>query len=175
MEIRVGSEGAGQQEGIEGELGHVGVARDVAVLRMVAPPSPQSPQADQRAYEGSDVEPEPQEAVLTEDLEVHAVRIEGLVEARAVVDSPDVLVPQGPEPRPREGAAHGYVPGRLERLQAPHRGHVPRLCRLLLADGAESIPETLGRERRGNDAEHENSCRESHAPGGTPNDDEKHE
>src|SRR5215831_8296487 len=99
---------------------------------MVAPAPPQSAQADQRAHEGSDVEPETQEPVLPEDFEVHAVGVEGLVVARTEVDGPDVLVPHGPEAFTREGAVYRDVPGRLERLQAPHRGHVPRLLRFLL-------------------------------------------
>src|SRR5215813_2577874 len=99
--------------------------------------------------------------MLTEDFEIHAVCVESLVIVRAVVDGPDVLVPQGPKPCAREGTAPRDVPGRLERLQTPHCGHVTRLRGLLLLDRPEAVPEALGREGGGDDSRHEHGDRKS--------------
>src|SRR5215831_4580843 len=175
IEVRKRDERAGQHEGIEGELGHVRITRNVAVFRMIAPAPPQSSQADKGAHEGSYVEPKPQETMLTEDFEVHAMCIEGFVKARAVVNGPNVLVPQRSEPRSREWAAHRDVPSRLERLQTPHRGHVSGLHGLLLLDRAEAVPEALGCQWSGYDPYHEHGGGEPHPPRRAPHDDEEHE
>src|SRR5215510_5242761 len=131
---------------------------------MIAPAPPQSFKADEGAHEDSDVQPEAEKAMLTEDFEIHAVCVEGLVIVRAVVDGPDVLVPQGPEPCARERTAPRDVPGRLERLQTPHRGHITRLRGLLLLDRPEAVPEALGREGGGYDSRHEHGSGEPQPP-----------
>src|SRR4030095_12689988 len=128
------------------------------MLWMVAPALPKFPERQERADEGADVEAEAKQTMLTENLEVDAVRVKGLVVARSEIDGPDILVPERPEPGAREGATHRYVPRRLEGLQPSYRGQVPRFDRLLFGDGAETIPESLGREGV-----------EEHAPRGAPN------
>src|SRR5438046_10184924 len=116
------------------------------MLRMVAPALPESPEGQQRAGECANVEGEAKQAVLAHDLEIDAVRVKGLVVVRSEVEGPDIRVPEGSEASAREGMTDRDVPRGLERLQTTHRGHVPRLDRLLLRDGAETLPESLGGE-----------------------------
>src|SRR5213083_384609 len=116
---------------------------------MVAPAFPEPPEGQQRADEGSDVETEAEQSVLTEDLEIDAVRVEGLVVVWSEIEGPDLLARERHEPGAREGATDRDVPRRLEGLQAPHRRHVPRLDRFLLGDGLKAFPETFGSQGRG--------------------------
>src|SRR6185503_9845771 len=127
VEICERNECAADEKRVERELSHLGVARDVSMLWMVAPALPKCPEGHERADEGAHIEAEAKQTVLTENLEVDAVRVKGLVVARSEIDGPDILVPERPEPGAREGATHRYVPRRLEGLQPSHRRHVPCL------------------------------------------------
>src|SRR6266481_838327 len=68
VEVRIRKECTTNDEWIERELRHLGVAGEVSVLRMVAPALPESSKRQQRADEGAHVETEAEEAVLAEDL-----------------------------------------------------------------------------------------------------------
>src|SRR3990172_1211244 len=66
VEIEVGDrdKSSGYQERVEGELGHLGIAGEVAVLRVAPPLLPDPPQGHERADEDREIEAEAQEAVL---------------------------------------------------------------------------------------------------------------
>src|SRR5437762_8950699 len=120
IEVEVGhrEERARNHEGIETELGHLGIVGESAVLRVSAPPLSDVAQVHERADEDQEPQTEAQEAVLFEQLEIEAVRVSHSRKLSLVVLEPDALVPQRSEAGPRERAIGGDVPGSLPGLNA---------------------------------------------------------
>src|SRR6266567_474559 len=77
VKVEVGhrEERARNHEGIETELGHLGIVGESAVLRVSAPPLSDVSQTHEGADEDGEIQTQAQEAMLSEQLEVEAVRI----------------------------------------------------------------------------------------------------
>src|SRR6266568_2731743 len=120
VKVEVGhrEERARNHEGVETELGHLGIVGESAVLRVSAPPLSDVAQVHERADEDQEPQTEAQEAVLFEQLEVEAVRVSHSRKLSFVVLEPDALVPQRSEAGPGERAIDCDVPGRLPGLNA---------------------------------------------------------
>src|SRR5215467_7184128 len=164
IEVRNWYERAAYQERVQRQLGHLRVVREVSVVRVVAPALPESPEHQERANEHPHVETEAEQTVLPEELEVDAVGVVRAPVARTIVDGPNIRGRERLEPSPCEWSADRDVPGGLEGLNPARRGLVACGCRLLLGDGFEANPESLGRQRRGDDPDHERGGRETQAP-----------
>src|SRR5215470_4278664 len=142
---------------------------------MVPPALPEPPERQEGAHHESHVEGETEQAVLTENLEVDTVRVEGLPEDGAVVDRPDLLGREPPEADAGEWSAYRDVPSGLEGLDSTRRGCVARLGRLLLGDGCEPNPKPLRGQGCGEDPDREQGDGETQSPGRAPDQDEAHD
>src|SRR5882672_1209943 len=162
VKVEVGhrEERARDHEGVETELGHLGVVGEGAVLRMPAPPLSDAPQAHERADEDEEIETQAQEAMLFEQLEVETVSVSHGQEVASVVLEPDALVPQRSEAGPGERAIDRDVPGGLPGLDASLGRAVSSLLCFLLPDGIDALRETVRKVGEGHQGSDEKARRE---------------
>src|SRR3990172_9792791 len=102
VEVGDGEEGARHQERVDGELRHLGVVGQISMLGMPPPPLPDTLEVQERVEEKGQVQPESEEPVLAEDLEVEAVNVADSDEEPGVIPLPYLAMVEGAEPGPGE-------------------------------------------------------------------------
>src|SRR5262249_40012419 len=150
---------------------HLGIAREVTVFRMVAPAPPDPSQRQERADDRTEVETEPEKTVLLEELEVQAVSVRGRKVVRAVVEQPEISIVESSKAGPLEGMLESDTPCRLPGLDPRCGRPIARLGGVLLRDGVEPIPETLGSQRGADQSDNNNDRGKTQAPRRSPDKD----